>query len=96
MKKTELRHIIREVIKEQVVNPCDWDNFLIWRDIWTNNNAFQNINNNPNQPCNHICTQLLTWDTNLSNAVPYGQQALQLNCKIMEGHNQANIHGCNC
>jgi|TARA_R110001583_G_scaffold143204_1_gene295326 hypothetical protein len=91
---------LRENIKKELrlvteqVNPCDWNNFPTWQQTWTNNNAFQNVNNNPNQPCNHICTQLQTWDINLTNAVPYGPQSIQLRCKIMEGNNQFNIHNC--
>ena len=75
-------------------DPSAWSNHSNWISTWTNNNAFQNVNNNPNQPCTHICNQIQNWTNNLSSAGSV--QTNQLNCKIDEGNNQAQIHNCNC
>jgi len=75
---------------------CDstvWANYSIWVTAWTTNPAFTN-NTNPNQPCNHICQQINVWESNQMTAGPI--QLNQLACKIDEGYNQSQIHGCNC
>jgi len=87
--KKELR-----LVTEQLFNPCDWSNYPTWLNTWTNNAAFQNVNNNPNQPCTHICGRLQIWNANIINAG--NAQWEQLRCKILEGENQSNIHGCFC
>ena len=73
-------------------DPSAWSNHSNWISNWTNSGPFNS--SNPNQPCNHICGQLQTWTNNLSGAGPV--QTNQLNCKIDEGNNQAQIHNCNC
>ena len=91
---------LRENIKKELrslneqVTICDWANYPTWVSTWTNNSAFQNVNNNPNQPCNHICGRLQLWNANLITAGIV--QWEQLRCKILEGENQAIIHGCPC
>ena len=74
---------------------CDaaaWSGYNTWISNWTNGGAFNS--QNPKQPCNHICKQINTWTNNLTNAGT--TQANQLNCKVDEGNNQSQIHGCNC
>ena len=75
---------------------CDaasWSGYNTWISNWTNSGPFNN-QTNPNQPCNHICKQINTWTNNLTNVGT--TQANQLNCKVDEGNNQSQIHGCNC
>jgi len=67
-------------------------NLQNWINDWTNLPNFSS--SNPNQPCNMICNKLQTWNNNLTTAGPI--QANQLECKIEEGNNQDQIHGCNC
>ena len=74
---------------------CDisaWSNHSNWVNTWTNSGPFNS--QNQNQPCNHICKQINTWTNKLTNAGT--TQVNQLNCKIDEGNNQSQIHGCNC
>jgi len=74
---------------------CDataWSGYNTWISNWTNSGPFNS--QNQNQPCNHICKQINTWTNKLTNAGT--TQANQLNCKIDEGNNQSQIHGCNC
>jgi len=74
---------------------CDataWSGYNTWVQNWTNSGPFNN--QNPKQPCTHICNQINTWTNKLTNAG--ATQANQLNCKIDEGNNQSQIHGCNC
>ena len=74
---------------------CDataWSGYNTWISNWTNGGAFNS--QNTNQPCTHICKQINTWTNKLTNAGT--TQANQLNCKIDEGNNQSQIHGCNC
>ena len=73
-------------------DPSAWSNHSNWISNWTNSGPFNS--SNPNQPCNHICGQLQNWTNNLSGAGSV--QTNQLNCKIDEGNNQAQIHNCNC
>ena len=78
-------------------DPSRWlggNGMLVWMQTWTNNNAFQNVNNNPNQPCNHICGRIAHWENACLTAGPNHKN--QLACKIQEGQNQAQIHNCNC
>jgi len=75
---------------------CDstvWANYNAWVTAWTTNPAFTN-NTNPNQPCNHICQRINVWSFNQMTSGPI--QLNQLACKIDEGYNQSQIHGCNC
>ena len=74
--------------------PSQWSNHQNWINTWTNNAAFQNVNNNPNQPCNHICQRIQQWTSQISNVGP--QWANMLQCKLDEANNQSSIHGCNC
>jgi len=77
------------------IGGCDtsaWSNHSNWVNTWTNSGPFNS--QNQNQPCNHICKQINTWNNKLTNAGT--TQANQLNCKIDEGNNQSQIHGCNC
>jgi len=67
-------------------------NLQNWITTWTSLPNF--TSSNPNQPCNMICNKLQIWNNNLTNAGPV--QANQLECKIEEGENQSQIHGCNC
>ena len=69
-----------------------WANYQNWINTWTNLGPFNSTN--PNQPCNFICNKLQQWQAVLVNAGPV--QANQLNCKIAEGQNQSQIHGCGC
>jgi len=73
-------------------DPSAWSNLTNWTNNWTNGGPFNS--SNPNQPCNHICGQIQNWTNNLSGAGSV--QTNQLNCKIDEGNNQAQIHNCNC
>ena len=73
-------------------DPSAWPNHSNWINTWTNLPNFSS--SNPNQPCNMICNKLQIWDNNCQNAGPV--QANQLACKIEEGNNQSQIHGCNC
>jgi len=75
-------------------NSSQWSNHQNWINTWTNNAAFQNVNNNSQQPCNHICSRIQLWTSQIPNVGP--QWANMLQCKIDEGNNQASIHGCNC
>ena len=75
-------------------NPSSWSNYSNWINTWTNNNAFQNVNNNPNQPCNHICQRIQLWTSQIPNVGPQWANILQ--CKLDEANNQEQIHGCNC
>ena len=75
---------------------CDstvWANYNNWVTNWTTSGPFNN-NPNPNQPCNHICQVIYTWSFNQMTSGPI--QLNQLQCKIDEGNNQSQIHGCNC
>ncbi len=74
-------------------DPSAWPNHANWTASWPNSGPFT-ISTNPLQPCTHICGQIQNWTNNLTTAGPV--QANQLNCKIDEGNNQAQIHGCNC
>ena len=69
----------------------NWSN---WVDNWTNNNAFQNINNNPNQPCNHICQRKQLWSGQIPNVGPLWANSLY--CKLETVEQQIQIHGCGC
>ena len=69
-----------------------WANHLTWISAWTTGGPFNSTN--PNQPCNHICNQITNWSATQMTAGPV--QANQLACKIDEGYNQSQIHGCNC
>lgn len=74
-----------------------WSNYSNWVSTWTNNGAFQNPNNNPNQPCNHICQKIQQWTNMGSGTIPLGPvQDNIVQCKLAEGQNQSQIHGCNC
>jgi len=73
-------------------DPSAWPNHSNWINTWTSLPNFSS--SNPNQPCNMICNKLQIWNNNLSGAGPV--QTNQLNCKIAEGQNQSQIHGCNC
>tara|TARA_R110001583_G_scaffold5788_1_gene30667 strand:- start:682 stop:1365 length:684 start_codon:yes stop_codon:yes gene_type:complete len=73
-------------------DPSAWSNHSNWITTWTSLPNF--TSSNPNQPCNMICNKLQIWNNNLTNAGPV--QANQLECKIEEGENQSQIHGCNC
>ena len=73
-------------------DPSAWPNHQTWITNWTSLPNF--TSSNPNQPCNMICNKLQIWNNNLSGAGPV--QTNQLNCKIEEGQNQAQIHNCNC
>ena len=67
-------------------------NVSTWTNQWLNSGPFNNTTT-ANQPCNHICTQLQTWETNCTSGVgPLHQN--QLAAKIEEGDNQYNIHNC--
>ena len=80
---------------QQSTSGCDpsaWSNHSNWITTWTSLPNF--TSSNPNQPCNMICNKLQIWNNNLTNAGPV--QANQLECKIEEGENQSQIHGCNC
>ena len=72
--------------------PTRWPNHANWVSTWTSLPNFSSPN--PNQPCNMICNKIQTWTNNLTGVGPV--QANQLNCKIEEGQNQSQIHGCNC
>ena len=69
----------------------NWSN---WEANWTNNNAFQNVNNNPNQPCNHICQRKQLWTSQIPNVGPLWANSLY--CKLQTVEEQINIHGCGC
>lgn len=69
----------------------DW---TTWADTWTNNSAFQNVNNNPNQPCNHICQRKQHWSSLIPNVGPL--QGNMLYCRLQTAEQQIQIHGCNC
>jgi len=71
-------------------NPANWPGLNSWVKHWTTLPNFSS--NNPNQPCQHICKQLATWNTNLASAGPV--QANQLRCKIETGNSQHQIHNC--
>jgi hypothetical protein len=72
-----------------------WSGFQSWVASWTNNNAFNS--SNPNQPCSHICQRIGHWTNVQSNINPNQTSAIaQLQCKIDEGNNQSQIHGCTC
>jgi len=73
-------------------DPSAWSNHQNWITQFTSMPHFSS--SNPNQPCNMICNKLQIWNNNLSGAGPV--QTNQLNCKIAEGQNQSQIHGCNC
>ena len=73
-------------------DPSAWSGYNTWISNWTNGGAFNS--QNPKQPCNHICKQINTWTNKLTNVST--TQANQLNCKIDEGNNQSQIHGCDC
>ena len=73
-------------------NSSAWSNYSNWVSFWTSNNVFNSTN--PNQPCNHICQQIDHWTYNAMLSGPIQQNVLA--CKIDEGNNQSNIHGCNC
>jgi hypothetical protein len=73
-------------------DPSAWSNHQNWITQFTSMPHFSS--SNPNQPCNMICNKLQIWNNNLSSAGPV--QTNQLNCKIAEGQNQSQIHGCNC
>jgi len=76
---------------------CDssmWSGLNNWIGNWTNNGAFQNLNNNPNQPCNHICQRKQLWTSQYPNVGPIW--ANKLICKLEEVENQIQINGCNC
>ena len=64
-----------------------------WTNTWTNNGAFQNPNNSPNQPCQHISQRLDQWESQCTSGVGPLQQNM-LAAKIEEGDNQYNIHNC--
>ena len=76
---------------------CDataWSGYNSWVNNWTNGGPFNLNNTNTNQPCTHICKKINIWTNKLTNAGT--TQANQLNCKVDEGNNQSQIHGCNC
>ena len=76
-------------------DPSGWSNYANWVSNWTSLPNF--TSSNPNQPCNMICNKIQIWTNqcaNSGNAGPNWQN--QLACKIQEGQNQAQIHGCNC
>ena len=73
-------------------DPSTWGNHQNWINTWPNNNAFNS--SNPLQPCTHICNKIQQWTNQCANAGPVQQNVLA--CKIAEGQNQSNIHGCNC
>ena len=75
-----------------VCNASAWANHLTWISAWTTGGPFNSTN--PNQPCNHICNQITNWSATQMTAGPV--QSNQLACKIDEGYNQSQIHGCNC
>jgi len=52
----------------QSLHPYMGGSFSDWITTWTSNNAFQNVNNNPNQPCNHICQKIQQW-TNTCDSI---------------------------
>jgi hypothetical protein len=80
--------------------PCNsgaWSNYSNWVTNWPDPaplTPFDPNNPNPLQPCNHICQRIIHWTTNWVTSGPYQQNVLA--CKIDEGNNQANIHGCTC
>ena len=82
-------------LPQQAPTCGSWGNFANWVNTWTNNPAFNS--SNPNQPCTHICQRIGLWTQNQANTNPAQTSAIaQLQCKIDEGNNQAQIHGCNC
>ena len=95
MKNSQLRNIIKEVIKEQWNQQDEWafntgDLCINWAAQWLQLPNFTSTN--PNQPCNMICHKLQMWQTALSTAGP--RQAIQLKCKISHALAQFNIHSC--
>ena len=75
-------------------DPDSWQGWGNWIDTWTNNIAFQNPNNNPNQPCNHICQRKQLWSGQVLNVGPVW--ANKLYCKLQTVEEQIQLHGCNC
>ena len=74
-------------------DPTQWPNMQTWINHWTNNSAFTPPMG-VNMPCQHICNRIQVWEDKCLNVGPEHQ--IQLACKIQEGYNQSQIHGCNC
>jgi len=72
-----------------------WTGYTSWINTFTTNSAF--TSSNPLQPCQHICNKIEIWHYKLSIINPSKTDIIaRLNCKIEDGENQAQIHGCNC
>jgi len=104
MKKSKLRKIIRESIKElmteqNMVN-CDqsaWSNYNNWVNTFTSLPHFNS--SNPNQPCTMLCKKMNNWITKLQTE-PGPNFRNQLQCKLTKVQQLMMQYGpggsCNC
>ena len=70
-----------------------WANYTTWFNGWTSSSPFNSTN--PNQPCNHICQRINTWQNNCAQATGL-QHKNQLGCKIQAGKQLELIYQCTC
>jgi len=56
-------------------------NLQSWLNNWANSAPFQNLNNNPNQPCNFICGKRNQWESQLAAGGMGPAQTNMIACK---------------
>tara|TARA_Y100000592_G_scaffold81699_1_gene129652 strand:- start:763 stop:1086 length:324 start_codon:yes stop_codon:yes gene_type:complete len=107
MKKSELRQIIKELIREEykppinyakgplICDPTQWSDFGTWKDNWMRSSNFLVGSDTSNQPCNMICNKIEIWNQKIT--IEKDTNMLnQLACKLDVGTNASSIYKCGC